>query len=383
MGLENTPHAIGFLREFFAMPEATAGTYVKPAAIGGIGPGMAILEATFDHKVGRRMRLDTSQTRSHTKRVSARQENTWNMKKHTIASGTAGTKPDDHDMLEAVFGLETVVGGTSVTYAPIDAQGSLQTLTLGHHWDSVRSEGGDFCVVNSLKYSVVDGDSPTYEYEGFFADFISTGYGTADGAGASSASLTVQTGEGKLYKTNSRISIGSTDDAIVNSVSGDVLTLDTTYNWSDNDVVKPYEPALVDAGDLLSETIGSITVAGNAVVCKGFEVIINNQIKPINNRVFTSTLTDGIEMRRLVSGTFTLEGRRDMFQYLASRDDLVEVAIVVTVGNVAGNRIVTTMNQVEMEFSPLAVPQEEEGEMVIPFVCLGSSGADEISQAYT
>ena len=130
MGLVTTnPHGLGRNQRFFAKEEVTYGVYLKPAATDAI----KVLSTAMEFGQARDPRTDTRQTRSVLEQITGKKTVPWSVEKHLIPSGTAGTPPDDHEMLlNAIGGAVgyTNTPATSDAYRLDAGQASLRSMSM-------------------------------------------------------------------------------------------------------------------------------------------------------------------------------------------------------------------------------------------------------------
>jgi len=386
------PDALGRERRMAATAEVTYGTFVKPATTSM----MKALMSKFSYKQGRKTREDARQTRSPQQRITGKKECTWSSE-HYIAPRAAGTAPDVGPMLKHALGVETVNASTSVVYTLTRTQGLQGSLSLAHEFSEVVMEALKGAWVQTVKISISGGNEPRISFEGGAADHVQTGYSTAASI-SNSNTVVVTAADQDLFEVDSIVAVGAQTDRKVTAKTANSLTVDGAAITATTPVVKPWIPAdtyaLDDSGntggDALAEIDGTLTLTDSGSIIAettpkitAFELNITNNFKPINNEAFQDKVTDIIEGYRSITGSITIRARRDWIKLWASRKRFVTTDLFVRVGPASGRRMEIDLNQIEIEFGDLDIPQEEEGLFTLPFLALGTlAGEDECTISF-
>ena len=213
-------------------PEVTYGVPVVPAA----GDAFRAVNINIEPVVNRPLINDARGTRSQMARFEGRRRATFTIDTLLRMSGTAGTAPEINDLLKHVFGTETIVASTSVTYSLLQDMSAL----FGTIWKKL-STGHEVAIGAAMTgFRVQWGhDAPmTVQFRGVAKDMARMAPCLANGAGSAVAALIVDDlddlGVGAV------IGIGGGTARVVTAVahSTETATIDAVETWSDNDAVR-------------------------------------------------------------------------------------------------------------------------------------------------
>lgn len=282
---------LAFAREslMFAKAETTFATEIKPTATDQIlmaGDGSVSQALGFIPDPQRR------NTFSALPDITGRYEAGTVQFPFLIKPRAAGTAPDCGMLLKALFGRETIVGGTSVTYNLLRTIDTRQSLTLwvkdGHF--VYRCLG---TVLTRGVFPVAAGNSEDAlgrcNLEGSFAELRWTGTDEMAALAAISATLlTVK--DAKKYTIGSYIKIGSNDNAgagyqVTNVNYGtNVLTITPglTAGVAADDVVAPWLPTGSENGTIVHGRFGTVTRGGVSLPLMSGEISLGFPVKMLN-----------------------------------------------------------------------------------------------------
>ena len=244
----------------YAKAETTFGTAVKPTAT----DALLVTQMNVTPIRDRPIVSDRENTRSVQERIDGRSSASFSMSGTVRPSGVAGTAPDIGGLLKHAFGTETVAAWMSVTYTLLKDPSALSLSIYRKLADVLDGVYG--AVITGLTLNWSGDDFATWSIEGIGKEFLSAGKDAADGAGSSSSSLTVD--DGDFYDKYGIIKIGSEDNSgagiQITAVSGNVLTLESTFSWSDNDVTEAFVPTGTFTGSPVYGTTGSLSWDGGS-----------------------------------------------------------------------------------------------------------------------
>lgn len=390
-------HALGRELRFFAMDEATCGTYVEPSSADAI----KILTSTFDWQQERVSRDDSRQTRSLLERITRRKTVSWSTEGYLIPSGVAATEPDVGAMLTAAMGADNAGAGSTWVYSLSSSQ-TVPTLSLAREASGSILEALFGAWVDNMTISVPGGEEAKISFDGGAFDGYQTGF--ADLATAlvgAETSFEVSEDQGENFVVGSEVMVGTSGPHTVTavtpgtpkytiSISPDTIT---GAQGTDADVV-PYVPTETTAGNPIAGISGSLdltptgsdgtaltAISGMAIT--SFEVTVANQIKPIDDEAFQDAVTDMIPGFRMVTGTIGLRAARDKIIHLARRKNFQVHDLDVRIGpDTAGSRCKISLPTIELDSTTLDIPEAEEATFNLPFTALGSSGEDEMTVTF-
>lgn len=384
MGVSNA-HALGRERRFYVKAESTPGTFAKPAGT----DAMRVRAANMDWQQQRDNRVDARATRSLLERITNNRVVTWDCTKYLIPSGTQGTAPDDGELWKALFGTETVNASTSVVYSLSSAQ-ALTTLSIVDHVSDVLQQCLRGAYVGQLTISGSGGDQPQLAFSGGAFDYGGIfGRASVDGTHAAGTTFDTTAATTPLLKSPCVIGVNSDDNSGAGYEVTDVddgtnqITLASSHGgFSGGENVDAFMPTVTTAGSPVAGINGSCVIDSTTFLITAFEIVINNNVREVADEAFQGGTTDLIPDFREVTGSLTMRARRDTMVEFAERRKLGTSDIALTLGSGNGTTVVIDLDQVEWEFSPLEVPEQEEATYTLPFRALGSSGEDEIKVTF-
>jgi len=211
----------------------------------------------------------------------------------------------------------------------------------------------------------------------------------ADGAGVAASSLVVD--DADFFTQWGLIQIGSEDysgagiqiNADPNH-STETLTLESTFTWSDNDIVRPHIPAATFIGNAKYGTNCTVSLDGGSTTVKVIRgsVVINTGLE-LMNQSSGHTGPDDITQQKLPEGRvdFNLElfVRRDETYLMSHAHRKVSKDLQIKLGTTATDRF--TINMDTCEIDPAARDIGDSGPATWPLngKALGSgSGENEI-----
>ena len=388
MGI-STQHVYGRQRKFFANPESPLGTFAKPEAT----DAAKIIKADFNINVERPDRTDSRATRSLLERVTGKKTVGWNVEAEVIPSGTAGTPPDLHPLYLGALPAYSNSPGTSDTYAPSASQ-TIGGNTMCQHFPETATDPNGYmetiwgASVEEMSISVKTGESAKVKFSGVAMGFAATGNTTLNGAMVTSATMVVATATGRNISLNSVVKVAALDNTgagyrVTVATARPSFTIESAISADTAATVYPFTPTETTAGIPLIGIAGGFTVDETTIPFQSFDITVKNNYKPLADEGLVQIHSDIIPGYRTVTGSVSFRARKDFIVELGKREDFGARALICTIGNVAGKRLVLTTTYAEFNFAAASLPEAEEGVITLPFVCLGSSGEDEISLAFT
>ncbi len=393
-------HVLGRNQRFYATPEVTFGTFVKPTGANA----MKVLSSTVEFDQERVERNDARQSRDYFERITRRKNVTFGMEAYLIPSGAGATPPDITDMLQAVIGAETI-GGADVQWDPAENQGDLGSLSIVREFNGTLIEVLTGSWIESLTINLSGGDEAKVSFEGRAKDMVSCG---AAGllAGVEAAAQTViglGAGEAAGYEEGVVVAIvNPTTGATVDDNGGagyevsnvDLGTDEITVTpalvigAAAGDRVIPFVPTETTAGSPTSGILGSLSLdAAPALPIISFEATLTNNHKPTDDEFGQDSSTDYIDGPRDVTGSFTVRARRDEIIELQRRKRFLTRDIKVKsgpdTGGGAGDTYTLDFDVAEFMFSGVDVPESEEGTFTLPFRALGTTGGDSMKLTHS
>ena len=327
----------------YFVAESTFGTGVKPAA----GDGFVVTDMQITPNYEFHDVPDRRGTRSRMEQVPGRKGATFTMSGTLRPSGVAGTAPDIGLILKHAMGTVSTPNST-VLYELVEDPSDLSG-TLYHQLDDIQ-EGVVGAIIQTLNFSWNGRDFVTWDASGIGVDVLEAGTTLANGAGSSTATLTVD--DADFFAPYGVIKIGSSDNSGAGhqitavNYSNNQLTLESNASWSDNDPVIPFLPTMSNTGSPIYGTKGKLSLDGDSSEVKhtGGSLSINTGLD-LHNDEFGSETAQAVVLagERVIDHTIdmlvrdTTSYEMSLFRRDAAQD------IVVTLGDGAGAQMVIDM----------------------------------------
>ena len=388
MGTANA-HALGRSLRFFAKKETTVGSAygtdnqeaVSANAVAG-ADACKVLASGIEFTVEQRDRNDSRTTRQMLKRIAGKQDVTWSCESYLLPAGST-TAPDLDGLIECAMGAAFSTNSYSLG-------DTLSTARIMRTASGVFREDLFGAWVEEMKISASGGDEPKLSFSGGAFNYALTGTSTSTGT-PDSDTIPVTTGEGVNFMVGSVIDVNGDTTVVTSKSAADTLEVKSgTYATAEDIIPTTYTEATL--GDPINGIGGSLVLDSQTLPITAFDVTLTNGVKAINDEAFEKGTSDFIPGFRSVKGSVTVRARIDFIKALAKRytqlaatdtPTFSDLTITVTLGNVSGKQCVVTLNNCELEFGAIDLPESEEGVLNIPFTAFGSGGSnDEMTFAW-
>lgn len=377
-------------QEIFVVAETTPGTLVFPTAadlVVATGDGSLNQNPTFtdsEEIANSRSVLDSFQ--------DVTPAGTWQIPTYIRPSGTAGNVPSAAAILKALFGTETIVGGTSVTYV---CAMSLETFSI---WVKKKHSGVDEGTVffaigataDQLSLGVTNKGATKGDFSGGFMQLGWCGTDQLNGA-LIGAETDIIVDDAKKYCIGGRIKIGTDDNSgsgyeiTAVNVSTETLTI-TPANagaQSDDTTVAPFLPTGTKVGTVAENRDATLSVGGANINFKNFDLSFANSIQYLTDEITTSEYPeDYAEGKRNVDGSIDLYLRHDDLQYFYDAMQNTDKAIILTVDGGVGYIMTLSLDQCRLSV-PVVNSTAPTVSLNIPYKAKASTGEDETEIAFT
>lgn len=376
--------------EVFVVPETTSGTLATPSASNYVIPvGLAMLNQTPSFTDSG----EIQNTRDVIDRFQDRMPpGEWSLSVYSRPSGSAGTAPQESDLMEGLFGTETVVGSTSVTYSQAMTKPSFSIWIKYDHM--VR-----FAIGATVSDCSIAASNKGAAQMNFSGKCMQTGtVGTQDIASAVTGSDTaIEVDDASCYSVGGLIefydvSAGTTDD---NSSSGyEITAVNTSTNtltitpgaggaFALDDLVRPFLPTGTEVGAPVENRKTTVSIGGSSMDVTSFEVSISDPAEYIEDEITDSDYVESyVENTRSISGSVGLLLRRNEAKWFEDNYSGQNLAVQLVQGDTAGSIVTHAMSKCSIE-----VPAVEDGGVTVRlkmnFKALGTSGEDSMTSAYT
>ena len=258
MGTKN--FNIGSTLAVFFAPETSLLTPHKPEAT----EALRAISATIGRPQDYAFANDRRGGRSRWERVQLRDPVVpWSISCLLRPSGTAGTAPEIGDVLKHLMGSVAVVGGTSVTYSFLEDPTALSaSIYVGR---THTQEGCYGAIVNKATINWGEGLA-TVSFSGEAVGYINGGYTTLSTGMTGLTTATVA--DASNFTPYSIVQVGSDTNTgagyMINSISGNVLTLESAVTAATGSVVKAFLPDPTYVGNALGDRAGSLSLDASA-----------------------------------------------------------------------------------------------------------------------
>lgn len=317
----------------------------------------------------REARTDTVDTRSEGATIEGRKEVDWSIEGFFMPSGALGVAPDIGPFLKAGFGVETIVGSTSVTYS-FTKDPELTNFGLSI-WEFGNFMG--VCAVNAIinELSITGSGSAqaTFSMSGKATHMIRAGSGTLSGSLAGGeTSIPLTAGDGRLYNAGAIITIGtSTNNHVVQSVSTDTLTISPAVVGAQTSgaAVIPRVITPTYAGEPVSKVRGLFQLGGTTYKALEGTVKVSDPsaIRLDEHGSGTASGYDSL-LNRAVTFTGSMRLLKESFKEFGAMQEGDQKTLAFNIGDVAAKRGKFTMPAFEGE--PPAVDSPEDGTAMFP-----------------
>jgi hypothetical protein len=373
--------AEGALATFFAKVESAYDTVPTWAATDGVG----LLDLKLDPDKEFHQSKERVGTASAQSLIAGMRMAKWSAVA-PVKPNAAGTPPDITDLLKSVFG-ETIVGGTSVTYALSD--GVPSSIALMRHIPNALQEVATGAWTEQVDIEIKGNDEPKITFSGGYATHgfaygcdVGTG-GASTGAGSAPYATAHK---GNLAK-NARVSI----DGLTNSGSGylitsvDNTTTPPTFSFTPNlsgnvvagGIIAPVAPTPTLAGTILGGVNAGLTIDGTALGFIEMKLQIKTGYHGRTKEASADRATGVIRSSRVVEGEIQFYFLDRESAMIAGRAwDGVTRSIALRIGaNTAAQRMKVNVPKAFGKVSPINIPDAEEATFSFKFQALQNSAA--------
>ncbi|MBU2538082.1 MAG: hypothetical protein KKH22_06560 [Proteobacteria bacterium] len=318
----------------------------------------------------------------------------WSLPMYLRPSGSPGVAPQGGSLFKALFGSETVVGSTSVTYSLAKQLPSFSLWTK--YGDTVFFATG--ATADQAKMGISKKGALKLDLSG---KFMAMGWCGTDELSAlidyiATPITAIPVKDAKKYTVGGKIKVGTDDNAGAGytitavNVTTNTLTIavGVQTDHAVDTVVAPFLPAGTIVGSPVESRTASVSFDGGstAIKIKGMDLTIGNGIQYQEDEIQAPGIeypTDYVEGQRSVVGTVTLLLRRDDLKYFYDGITAgVEKNIKISAGeNTAGKRVSLTMGRSRIK-APTMNPSSPTVELRMDITALGTAGEDEISMLF-
>lgn len=376
MGMGPLSIQSGYEESFYAALETTFGTFKKPAASDAIN----IKSSSITPNQERVNRMDKRASRSISERITRKKSADWTMNTYLNPSGTAGTAPDIGGLLEAGFGTATPTPATKVDYTLAkDINKSFTITRKVGTW----SEAAIGCIVNQAIFRVKGEDECEVEISGLAANFIHTAPTTLAASSASGSDELTITDPTLQLSVGSVIQVGTDTNGgagfQVTTIVGTTVTLESglTADAASAAAVVAYAPTPVTAGSPASCISGSLTIDGSTYYITEFEITLNNNLN-MQNDFFGFETAQGYSAssHREVTFSGTCYVQNEHSKIRGESVLFSSMPVVLTIGSVAGKKVVLTMSEAEFNIVPMEIPEAEQATFTLEGSALDASAGE-------
>jgi len=247
----------GLTRKFWLKAETSYDTYIAIAATDAIDVIEGILEPEIEYEE-MESHVGTASLQGH---IEGNEANKWSLESY-IMPGAVGVAPDLGPLLTHAIGAETIVGGTSVTYEPIDTNptaGLSILIVAGAANEYYERANGAWC--ESLTIEANQGEAPKISASGGYGlhSMAKQGAnGTAIEPGGESV-IALDTKEAGCFVGEPLVKFDTED----NGGSGYQVT--AVDHSADTITITPVLAGGTEVGDLVHPVVVSQTLTGTPI----------------------------------------------------------------------------------------------------------------------
>lgn len=372
-------------QDCFCVPEVTKGTAVYPSAAAQrvITAGTADINQQANFSDSKEILNSLDLIERFQDQMGA---GSWSVPMYLRPSGTAGTAPMGNVLLESLMGVETVVGGASVSYTQAVTKPSFSLWMKKSH--TVFAAFG--CCAEAGKLNFTNNGGAKFDMSGGFMQMGWAGTDTLAGA-ATTTAVTVT--NSKLFTAGMYVSFdtGASEDHNTNAgyriVSVDydtnVLTMADAITQDSGTSIQGFLPTFTAVGTVLENKNTTITFDSSTKVLKSLSVDINSPVAWQTDEITTSGyVTEYVEDRRSIKLSADALFREQDLSYFYDATENTKVAVVVVISDGAGKICTINLPYTELEV-PSVTTSMPTVSLSIAGTALGSSGEDSCSIAFT
>ena len=353
-------------------------------SVGSIVAGdfLPLAELKFEPKLDYEMSKEHVGSASLQDEIEAKRGGTWSLVGY-VKPKAAGVAPDMGPVLQAAFGTETIVGGTSVAYT-LKESGTPDSLSFVRHSGDGFYEGCSGAWVEQVDTEIVGGGICKITANGGFARYIHMYSGiTVDSIQtAPDTTIKLTTGHAARVSVGARIKFDTEDNGgagyLVTAVdtTTDIITISPTLagGLADLDAVAPVSPTPVPAGAIQGGIACGLSVDATAIGMISGKLSFSTGIHGLDKEATANRAT------RLARGTRSITGTIEVY-YLDENSPYLAGAWSGTTRNIeqragpdtAAARLKIQTPKARMAVAPMAVPEADEATATITYVARKST----------
>lgn len=379
----------GWQRKLFVKLETAFDALDDTAGV--IGAGDAVDNEEFEAGITRPKNEDNSNTGTagRSKPTEGRDDGSWTYKVAKRPSGSAGTPPQEHELLFALFGDYANVGATSDTYS-FDSTVKRCLSFVEDMGDATQIHTGALINTGSMEF---DGaGNVMWEFEGKHASTVISGTDQLNGA-LDNSQTDVVVDDASKYDVGSRILVES-EIMLITAINYATNTLTVTRGYSattpathiDDSTVTGLKPTHALVGAKIVQPIALTLDDGDGALSVDIisgKFTVDKQLKEFNDETSTVKMTGGEFDVKKVSLEITMRLYRDQLYLLNSINRNLSFAAVLTTGNTAGRTSTLTLPQMVGLHVPIEAPGDTEIIVTRTFEAFENAGDDEATLVYT
>jgi hypothetical protein len=367
-------YAYGRTEQVFVKKETYYGVLVYPAGTDAI----SVLKCDMGMKQERKDIREKGASRSLITRVTGRKTADWSIEKYLRPSGVAGTKPDDTDLWEALFGSVTTPNNT-VLYALL-AEPAVVGLSIfrnvGPHQEAIC---GAIPSKWGLKFG--GGDEPKVTFSGQAKDHYLSG---SDALAAEvTSSVYIYVADARRFAVGMKVKVGTETnttgfliDAIDYATNKITLHTAVTHQVAAAAVI-PSPLTATTAGIVIPVIVGTVKFGNTTILITGCSFDVDQKVK-LRNDEFGSSSASGYRHPdfRDVSCSLDLNFTSGAAAWLNDAKRFTPQDIEVILGDTAGSKVQIDASQVEFDIPKPSVPDTDETKITLSGKCLATSAGE-------
>ncbi len=374
----------GLSQKAWGLAETTFDTGVAFAA----GNGFDFQELSIEPSLDFSKRVSHVGTGSLQGQIEEKRGGQWSGTFY-VAPNAVGVAPDVGFMLEHAMGLETVVGGTSVTYSLVDTA-TPSSLQITRYASDELLEHINGAWIEELEIEIAGGEEPKVTVSGGFASYGFLGQGLLTLAATvepiAETEIALESGDARRVRPGVYVKIAA-DDGTANAgylvtavdYTTDVMTISPglVVATSGGELITPNIPVLTVSGSIVGGINGNLSLGAVSMnmiksVTKLTTGIIGLDKEATSNRV-TRLIRDG----RTVEGEIEAYYLDENVPFAGGAWNGNKVVMILRAGpNTAAKRMLITHLAAQlMVVEGIEIPDNDAASWLIPYNAEQSAAA--------
>jgi hypothetical protein len=394
MGAEKIT-SLGREEKLFVSEEASWATFVKPVSADAIDQNAPVALSYSQERAERLSKQPETRSLMTNDLVTRRKELSWSIPSDIIPSGTAGTPPDVHLLLQSAFGDYTNTPATSDEYS-LDNSQQLPSVQITREISQLQMNVHQGSWVDEVVMSWSGAEEGNFLFSGGSKDEIHTFRAQGTTAGGDNVIQLDLGAYDDYFQVNSVVAILKADGTLDSNagVGYQVNDVNTTLHRLLLDAVVvaayagrpivPFTPAKTTVGTPVTGIVGTLTIGGAAYRVISASITLNNGTKALNDEFGYDGVSDYLMGPRRITGTLQFRMYEDSVALYPDAKAFERAALVLTSGSLTagGSRVVLSCPNIELTPFNIDAPESEEVVVDASFMALASVAENEMTLTF-